>query len=115
MKIKTGKYYSQWGFGVSFINYTRGMWSIVLDIGPYYIDFDNMNGNEGDNLAAFNEFYKNIDDDFGPAPDCEGCGKESDSWDDLMYHIDQPNRWELLCKKCIDEKKKTNEEPETNT
>jgi hypothetical protein len=115
MTIKTGKYYTQWGFGVSFINYTRGMWSIVLDIGPYYIDFYNMNGNQGDNLEAFNDFYKDIDDDFGPAPDCQGCGKENDSWDDLLYHIDKPERWELLCKKCIDEKKKTNEESETNT
>ena len=105
MTIKTGKYYSQWGFGVSFINYTRGMWSIVVDLGPYYIDFYNMNGNKGDNLEAFNEFYKNIDDDFGPAPDCSKCGKESKSWDDLMFNIESGENWELWCHECLANKK----------
>jgi len=111
MTIKTGKYYSQWGFGVSFVNYTKGMWSIVVDLGPYYIDFYNMNGNKGDNLEAFNEFYKNIDDDFGPAPACDKCGKESESWDDIMYNIESATQWELWCYKCVDEKNKnkTNE------
>ena len=107
MTIKTGKYYSQWGFGVSFINYTKGMWSIVVDLGPYYIDFYNMNGNKGDNLEAFNEFYKNIDDDFGPAPDCSKCGKESKSWDDLMFNIESGENWELWCHECLANKKQT--------
>lgn len=107
MTIKTGKYYSQWGFGVSFINYTKGMWSIVLDLGPYYIDFYNMNGNEGDNLEAFNEFYKNIDDDFGPAPSCDKCGKDNESWDDVMYKVSDTNRFQLWCKQCLANEKQT--------
>lgn len=107
MTIKTGKYYSQWGFGVSFVNYTKGMWSIVVDLGPYYIDFYNMNGNKGDNLEAFNEFYKNIDDDFGPAPACDKCGKENESWDDVMYKVSDANRFQLWCKQCLADEKQT--------
>lgn len=107
MTIKTGKYYSQWGLGVSLVHYTKGMWSIVVDLGPYYIDFYNMKGNTEDNLESYNAFYKDIDDDFGPAPDCAKCGKESESWDNLMYELKKDSMsFELLCKDCLGVKPK---------
>lgn len=88
MKIRTGKYYHQFGLGVSFIYYAKGMWSIIIDFGLWYIEVSM----EKENIDKFNTiFHGSIVCDRCGSP--EGVGAkfpEGEMWE-----------YELVCDECL--------------
>jgi hypothetical protein len=87
MKIKTGKYYSQWGVGISFIHYAKNLWSIILDLGPWYIEISSESDKEEDSGGLFPNTIV-----------CDRCGSPNDVHPKFTKDGTFKYRWE--CGEC---------------
>ena len=87
MKIRTGKYYRQFGLGLSFIYYAKQMWSIIFDFGLWYVEVSS-DSNETDEWIPY-------------APEnslvCDRCGSPND----IHSHFNDELEFELVCDECL--------------
>jgi hypothetical protein len=105
MKIKTGKYYSQFGLGVSFIYYAKGMWSIIFDFGLWYVEVSS-DHKETDEWIPYSTENTLV---------CDRCGSPND----IRSHFNEKLEYELVCDECLRYEdymnSLTNEEQSPNT
>ena len=87
MKIKTGKYYHQFGLGVSFIYYAKGMWSIIFDFGLWYVEVSSDVNEKDEWIPYFTEGILR----------CDRCGSPND----IQSHFNEKLEYELVCDECL--------------
>lgn len=88
MKIRTGKYYHQFGLGVSLIYYAKGMWSIIIDLGLWYVEISK----ENYSIDDLGNVFKNT-------IVCDRCGSPND----VNPKFEEGEMWEyeLVCAECL--------------
>jgi hypothetical protein len=87
MKISTGKYVDQFAIGITWLRYPNVTWSIIFDLGLWYVEVSN-DFKETDEWIPY--FTEN-------AIVCDRCGSPND----VSPHFNDKQELELVCAECI--------------
>ena len=87
MKISKGKYVDQFAIGVTWLRYPNVAWSIIFDLGLWYVEVSND--------------YKEIDEWIPYFTEnslvCDRCGSPND----VHSHFNYTDKFELVCDECL--------------
>jgi hypothetical protein len=87
MKISKGKYVDQFAIGVTWLRYPNVTWSVIFDLGLWYVEVSN-------------DFKDNLDwNPYGLANTlvCDRCGSPKD----VHSHLNKKLEFELVCAECL--------------
>ena len=108
MKITSGKYVDQFTIGVTWLRYPNFMWSIIFDLGLWYVEISNEDIDYEPDLSKI----------FPNALKCDRCGSPNDVYSHVNWHDSGLHTFENVCIDCmtyentsLDVKNKTNNEP----
>jgi len=87
MKISKGKYVDQFAIGVTWLRYPNVAWSIIFDLGLWYVEVSN-DFKETDEWIPY--FTEN-------AIVCDRCGSPND----VHPHFNYTDKFELVCDECL--------------
>lgn len=104
MKIRTGKYIDQFAIGITWLRYPSVSWSVIFDLGLWYVEISRESDKEDDSSSLFPTTLV-----------CYRCGSPKN----IFSHFNEKLEFELVCAECLryEEymKSLTDEEPEANT
>lgn len=89
MKITSGKYVDQFAIGVTWLRYPHLAWSIIFDLGLWYVEVS----------SDFKETDEWIPYDLENSIRCDRCGSPND----VKPKFPEDEMWEFewLCDECI--------------
>ena len=87
MRISKGKYVGQFAIGITWLRYPNVMWSIIFDLGPWYVELSN----EFKDTAEWNPYG------LANTLVCDRCGSPKD----VHSHFNEKLEFELVCAECL--------------
>lgn len=91
MKITSGKYVDQFAIGVTWLRYPNVTWSVIFDLGLWYVEVSNEDINYEPDLSSI----------FSNVTTCERCGSPNR----VYSHVKNDNgewRFEMVCYECLE-------------
>ena len=87
MKITSGRYVDQFAIGITWLRYPHLAWSIIFDLGLWYVEVSSD--------------YKEIDEWIPYFTEnslvCDRCGSPND----VHSHFNYTDKFELVCDECL--------------
>jgi hypothetical protein len=89
MKISTGKYVDQFAIGVTWLRYPNVTWSIIFDLGLWYVEVSS-------------DFKDNVDwNPYGleNSVRCDRCGSQDEVYRKILQNNPPKDEW--VCAECL--------------
>ena len=87
MKITSGKYIDQYAIGVTWLRYPHLSWSIIFDLGLWYVEVSS-DFKETDEWIPYSTENSLV---------CDRCGSPND----VHSHFNEKMEFELVCAECL--------------
>jgi len=91
MKITSGKYVDQFAIGVTWLRYPNVTWSIIFDLGLWYVEVSNEDVDYEPDLSSI----------FSSVTKCDRCGSPNR----VYSHVKNENgewQFEMVCYECLE-------------